>query len=187
MSEHAFPRCAPEEVGVSSRQVMACIRALEHDQTTMNGFVAARHGKVFAECWWSPYEPELVHCNHSLGKSYTATAVGIAIREGKLSLDTRLCDLFSAEIAERGPRALEIRGVDAVRRRIPSLDRETAPSVRPVVRPHRRLEAAVLKQVRAGGHGHQHRREEPPRHAFHVVSSHPIIRRSVRSIGTPPS
>ena len=102
MSEHAFPRCAPEEVGVSSRQVMACIRALEHDQTTMNGFVAARHGKVFAECWWSPYEPELVHCNHSLGKSYTATAVGIAIREGKLSLDTRLCDLFSAEIAERG-------------------------------------------------------------------------------------
>lgn len=102
MTKQSFPRCAPEEIGVSSRQVMDCIRALEHDQTTMNGFVAARHGKVFAECWWSPYEPELVHCNHSLGKSYTATAVGIAIREGKLSLDTRLCDLFSAEIAERG-------------------------------------------------------------------------------------
>ena len=102
MSGQAFPRCTPEEVGVSSQQIMSCIRALEHDQTTMNGFVAARHGKVFAECWWSPYEPELVHCNHSLGKSYTATAVGIAIREGKLSLDTRLCDLFAAEIAERG-------------------------------------------------------------------------------------
>jgi len=97
----ALPRCAPEEVGISSRQVAACIRALNHDLTTMNGFMAARHGKVFAECWWSPYRAELVHSNHSFGKSYTATAIGFAMQEGKLHLDERMADVFAEEIAER--------------------------------------------------------------------------------------
>ena len=32
----------------------------------------------------SPYRAELVHSNHSFGKSYTATAISIAIQEGKL-------------------------------------------------------------------------------------------------------
>ena len=97
----ALPRCAPEEIGISSRQVADCIRALNHDLTTMNGFMAARHGKVFAECWWSPYRAELVHSNHSFGKSYTATAIGFALQEGKLCLDERMVDVFATEIAER--------------------------------------------------------------------------------------
>lgn len=47
----------------------------------MHGFMAARHGKVFAECWWAPFNSEMVHSNHSFGKSYTATAIGIAVTE----------------------------------------------------------------------------------------------------------
>lgn len=101
MSSNALLRCTPEEVGLSSRQVESCIRALSHDLTTMNGFMAARHGKVFAECWWSPYCAELVHCNHSLGKSYTATAISLIIQEGKLSLDEKMVDIFAEEIANR--------------------------------------------------------------------------------------
>ncbi|MBA4384782.1 MAG: hypothetical protein C0410_08605 [Anaerolinea sp.] len=101
MHTNKLPRCTPEEVGFSSRQVMDCIKALDHDLTTMNGFMAARHGKVFAECWWTPYSAELVHCNHSFGKSYTATAIGIALKEGRLSLDEKMVDVFADEIAQR--------------------------------------------------------------------------------------
>lgn len=100
MSPNDLPRCTPEETGLSSRQVIDCIKALEHDLTTMNGFMAARHGKVFAECWWAPYSAELVHCNHSFGKSYTATAIGIALKEGRLSLDEKMIDVFADEIAQ---------------------------------------------------------------------------------------
>ncbi len=96
-----LPRCAPEEIGISSKQVADCISALNHELTTMNGFMAARHGKVFTECWWSPYHAELVHSNHSFGKSYTATAIGIAMQEGKLHLDECMADIFADEIAER--------------------------------------------------------------------------------------
>lgn len=102
MKDKALPRCAPEAVGISSRQVKACLQALMHDKTTMNGFMAARYGKVFAQGWWAPYGPELVHSNHSMGKSYTATAVGIAQREGLLSLEEKMVDVFAGEIAQRG-------------------------------------------------------------------------------------
>lgn len=102
MASLPLPRCTPEEAGLPSRQLTDCIQALNHDLTTMNGFMAARHGKVFAECWWAPYGAELVHSNHSLGKSYTATAIGIALKEGRLSLDEKMTDVFADEIAERG-------------------------------------------------------------------------------------
>ena len=101
MYANKLPRCTPEETGISSRQVINCIKALDHDLTSMNGFMAARHGKIFAECWWAPYSADLVHCNHSFGKSYTATAIGIALKEGKLSLEERMVDIFAEEIAQR--------------------------------------------------------------------------------------
>lgn len=96
-----LPRCTPEEIGIPSAQVEACIRALSHDLTTMNGFMAARHGKVFSECWWAPYRPEMPHSNHSFGKTYTATAIGIAMGEGLVSLDEKMTDLFAEEIRDR--------------------------------------------------------------------------------------
>lgn len=96
-----LPRCTPEEAGISSRQVMDCIHALDHDLTSIHGFMAARHGKVFAECWWAPFNSRLVHSNHSFGKSYTATAIGIAEMEGKLSLDEKMVDVFAEEITDR--------------------------------------------------------------------------------------
>lgn len=96
-----LPRCTPEEVGISSCQAEKLFHALQHDKTTMNGFIAARHGKVFAEGWWAPYAPEMPHSNHSFGKSYTATAIGIAIGEGKVRLDEKMVDIFADYIADK--------------------------------------------------------------------------------------
>lgn len=101
-AEQKLERVSPESVGVSSKQVRKCLENLMHERTSMNGFMAARYGKVFAEGWWKPYGPELVHSNHSLGKSYTATAIGIALQEGKLSLDECLTDIFAEEIRQGG-------------------------------------------------------------------------------------
>lgn len=95
-------RISPEQAGISSRKVMKCLKALMHDKTQMHGFMAARDGKVFAECWWKPYGPEQIHCNHSLGKSYTATAIGILYTQGKLKLEERVVDLFADEIKKYG-------------------------------------------------------------------------------------
>lgn len=96
--EKVLERITPEEAGISSKQVKKCLEELMHENTHMHGFMAARHGKVFAECWWAPYNSEMVHSNHSFGKSYTATAIGIAVTEKKLSLDEKMTDIFKEEI-----------------------------------------------------------------------------------------
>jgi CubicO group peptidase (beta-lactamase class C family) len=53
-----------------------------------------RHGHVVAEGWWSPFAPQLPHSMYSLSKSFTSTAVGLAIAEGKLSLDDPVLRFF---------------------------------------------------------------------------------------------
>ena len=91
---------SPESIGISSAVVKECVEALNHEKTQIHGFMAARQGKVFAECWWKPYTSKIPHSCHSMGKSYTVTAIGIACTEGILSMEDRIADLFADEIKQ---------------------------------------------------------------------------------------
>ena len=74
-----FERCLPEEVGIPSEAIDAFLDELENGGfTQMHGLMIMRHGKVCAEGWWAPFAPGLHHCDHSLSKTYTATAIGLA-------------------------------------------------------------------------------------------------------------
>lgn len=92
-----FERVSPEVVGISSKDILDYIEALEHSNTEMHGMMILRHGKVCAEGWWAPYGPNLRHGLQSHTKTYAATAVGIAYTKGILSLDERLIDIFPEE------------------------------------------------------------------------------------------
>ena len=63
----------------------------------MNSFILIRHGHVVAEGWWAPYDRETPHMLYSLSKSFTSTAVGFAVAEGKLSLDDPVLKFFPDE------------------------------------------------------------------------------------------
>src|SRR4029078_12169954 len=60
----------------------------------MHSFRLVRHGQVVAEGWWTPYNAETPHVLYSLSKSFTSTAVGLAIAEGKFSLDDEVLKFF---------------------------------------------------------------------------------------------
>jgi CubicO group peptidase (beta-lactamase class C family) len=60
----------------------------------MNSFMLVRHGHVVAEGWWTPYRAEARHSLYSLSKSFTSTAVGLAISEGKLGLNDEVLKFF---------------------------------------------------------------------------------------------
>ncbi len=71
-----------------------------------------RHHYVVAEGWWAPYGPDVPHMLFSLSKSFTATAVGLALDEGRLTLDDPVRSFFPAEdpaISEQGLHALRVR------------------------------------------------------------------------------
>jgi CubicO group peptidase (beta-lactamase class C family) len=63
----------------------------------MNSVMIVRHGRVVAEGWWSPYEASRPHVMYSLSKSFTSTAVGFAIAEGKFTLDDQVLRFFPDE------------------------------------------------------------------------------------------
>lgn len=93
----SLPRSTPEAQGVSSPAIQAFLDEVEGNITALHSFMLVRHGKVVAEGWWTPHNPDAQHMFFSLSKSFTSTAVGMAIAEGHLTLDTRVTDIFPAE------------------------------------------------------------------------------------------
>jgi CubicO group peptidase (beta-lactamase class C family) len=89
-----LPRSSPEAQGISSTALLEFIEAADTNLDSMNSFMLLRHGRVVAEGWWSPYDAESPHSLYSLSKSFTSTAVGLAIAEGKLSLDDEVLKFF---------------------------------------------------------------------------------------------
>jgi CubicO group peptidase (beta-lactamase class C family) len=89
-----LPRSRPEAQGVSPSAVLSFVEAADKNIEAMNSFMLLRHGFVVAEGWWSPYEAESPHSLYSLSKSFASTAVGLAIAEGKLSLDDEVLKFF---------------------------------------------------------------------------------------------
>ena len=99
MTGKKFERTTPEAVGISSKSLERLIENLEQ-VTEMHGIVVMRHEKICAEGWWAPYAPGIRHSLHSLSKTYSATAVGIAVTEGKVSLDEKILSIFSEKAPE---------------------------------------------------------------------------------------
>lgn len=95
-AEETLPRSAPESQGIASLAVIDLVKALD-EFDGMHSLMVVRHGNVIAEGWWEPYGAERNHVLYSLSKSFTSTAVGMAIADGKLSLDDRVVDLFPDE------------------------------------------------------------------------------------------
>jgi CubicO group peptidase (beta-lactamase class C family) len=89
-----LPRSSPEAQGVSSAAVLDFVEAADKSIDAMNSFMLLRHDHVVAEGWWSPYDADAPHSLYSLSKSFTSTAVGIAISEGKFSLDDPVLKFF---------------------------------------------------------------------------------------------
>lgn len=90
-------RCTPESQGMASSALLDFVAAVEDEIDEMHSFMLLRHGKVVAEGWWQPYARDLPHMLFSLSKSFTSTAVGMAVAEGRLSVDDPVLSFFPDE------------------------------------------------------------------------------------------
>lgn len=93
----ALPRSTPERQGIASAAIRAFVLAADSAVDAMHSVMVVRHGHVVAEGWWAPYDAATPHVMFSLSKSFTATAVGLAVAEGRLSLDDEVVRLFPDE------------------------------------------------------------------------------------------
>src|SRR6478752_1568909 len=99
-----------------SAAILSFVEDAEQKIDALHSFMLVRHGQVVAEGWWNPYSAEDPHTLQSLSKSFTSTAVGLAVAEGKLSLDDAVVSFFPDEApAEPSKRLLSMRVRDLLR------------------------------------------------------------------------
>jgi CubicO group peptidase (beta-lactamase class C family) len=96
--EIRLPRATPESQGVSSEAIAKFVRAADEKVNSMHSVMILRHGKVIAEAWWAPEDATKPHVLWSLSKSFTSTAVGLAVEEGKLSIEDRVVGFFPDDL-----------------------------------------------------------------------------------------
>ncbi|WP_418275797.1 serine hydrolase domain-containing protein [Isoptericola jiangsuensis] len=94
-----LPRATPESQGVDPAALTRLVEVLDeiHD---VHSLMVLRHGRVVAEAWWDPFTADEPHRMYSVSKSVTATAVGIAVGEGLLTVDDRVVDLLPDDAPE---------------------------------------------------------------------------------------
>ena len=82
-----MPVSAPAAEGVDARGLLALLDAFEKPGHGFHSIMIARHGRVIAEGWWTPYARGRVHLGYSLSKSFTATVLGNLAGRGLIALD----------------------------------------------------------------------------------------------------
>jgi CubicO group peptidase (beta-lactamase class C family) len=110
VSSASLPRSTPTAEHVSAAGIDAFLDATEAAPAiTLHSLMILRRGRVVAEGWWAPYRPDDVHLLYSMSKSFTATALGFAVAEGRLSLDDSVVKHFpDLDPGPSGPRARTI-------------------------------------------------------------------------------
>jgi len=96
--DDGLSRATPESQGVSSAGILTFLDDIEETGFEVQSFMLWRRGHVVAEGWWSPYRADRIHMMHSLTKSVTACAVGLAIAGGRFHLQDKVVSFFPAHL-----------------------------------------------------------------------------------------
>ncbi len=98
MKKTVLDRSTPEQMGIASAAILAFVDKIEANVKELHSFMLLRHGRVVAEGWWGPYEADLPHTLFSLTKSFTSTAVGLAVAEGRLTVHDKVISFFPEDL-----------------------------------------------------------------------------------------
>src|ERR1700712_2195171 len=93
-----LPRTSPEAQGVSSKGIRQFVAAANASGIGWHSFMLLRHGSVIAEGWWQPFQSSFKHTLYSLSKSFTSTAIGLLVKDGKLNIDDKVISFFPDEL-----------------------------------------------------------------------------------------
>ncbi len=94
-----LPVATPESQGLPSEAILRYLEAAEADaDRAAHSVIILRHGQVLAEGYWTPYAKDQPHELYSLSKSFTSTAVGLAVEQGLLNIDDKVVDFFPEDV-----------------------------------------------------------------------------------------
>lgn len=71
------------------------VAVAQHPELELHGLVVLRDGETVLERHWAPYLADDLALVYSVSKTFTATAVGLAIADGHFGLDTPVVNLLA--------------------------------------------------------------------------------------------
>ncbi len=89
-----FLRESPEKHGINSVDIIRFLNDVEVIKSNLHTFMLLKGGVVVAEGYRYPYEASQLRLLHSGSKTFTATAIGIAVREKLLDLEDNVISFF---------------------------------------------------------------------------------------------
>lgn len=95
-----LPRARPGAVGVDARLLEGFLDALQADAIELHSLVLHRQGHVATEMYWWPYGPQRPRQMHSVTKSFTACAIGMALEEGRFALHDKVAGFFPEHVPD---------------------------------------------------------------------------------------
>lgn len=107
-SKYQIPRAeSPESVGVSSKVVKEFLDGMTDSGLEFHSLMVVRHGQVAFSFYQKPFGPSFPHAMYSISKTWTATAIGLAVDEGLFDLDTKIVSIFPEFTPEKTDLNLE--------------------------------------------------------------------------------
>jgi len=104
----ALPTSSAAAQGVDPAAVCALVEAWEGGGLRPFAMTLLRHGHVVVDAVWAPYAPDDQVQKYSVSKTFTAAATGLAVAEGRLSVDQAVASAWP-QVTGLGPRASAMR------------------------------------------------------------------------------
>lgn len=93
-----FKYTTPEKKGISSASIQKYIEKLESRRLSTHDMIIMRGDEILFESYWEPFNKDFLHRMYSVSKSFLSLAVGFAIDEGYLTLESKIADLMPEEM-----------------------------------------------------------------------------------------
>ncbi|MDR3141022.1 MAG: ChbG/HpnK family deacetylase [Tannerellaceae bacterium] len=90
----ALPRSAPAAENVNAKGLSDYLEAVKKSGQEIHSLMIVRNGKVVAERWFAGHAADKPHVMYSVSKTFTATAAGFAVSEGKLNVTDKVASFF---------------------------------------------------------------------------------------------
>lgn len=96
----ALPRSTPEAEKISAKGILNYLDAVKKSGQDLHSLMILRHGKVVAEHWLGDHAANKPHIMNSVSKTFTATAIGFAVSEGRLKVTDKVISFFPDKLPD---------------------------------------------------------------------------------------
>ena len=89
-----FNRALPEDMGLSSNSIVNVLKTLQKKNVPMHSLLIMKKDSLVFEKYYAPYIADTLHRMFSISKSFSAVAIALLAKEGKIHFDDPITDYF---------------------------------------------------------------------------------------------